>query len=34
MPIQMTWKPSIKQLQALNILDDKETTEVLYGGGA
>ena len=34
MTIQIEWKPSHKQLEALNILQDKETTEILYGGGA
>jgi hypothetical protein len=28
------WSPSVKQLQAFNILQDKETTEIFYGGGA
>ena len=28
------WKPSVKQKVAFDILLDKETTEVLYGGGA
>jgi len=30
----MEWKPSQKQYKALEYLQDKETTEVLYGGGA
>lgn len=30
----MLWKPSKKQYEALLILEDKTTTEILYGGGA
>lgn len=30
----MKWSPSVKQLEAYNILLDKVTTEVLFGGGA
>jgi len=32
--INIDWKPSKKQMIAWNILMDKETTELLYGGGA
>lgn len=32
--IEIRWKPSLKQLQAFDYLTDKETTELLYGGGA
>lgn len=32
--IKIDWKPSKKQMIAWNILKDKETTELLYGGGA
>jgi len=34
MTIHLKWSPSKKQLTAFNYLDDKETTEILYGGGA
>jgi phage terminase large subunit len=30
----MEWQPSQKQLEALQLLNDKQTTEILYGGGA
>ena len=32
--LHMKWKPSKKQLQAFEYLTDRETTELLYGGGA
>mgnify|MGYP001605837188 CR=1 FL=1 len=34
MPLRMKWKPSVRQYQAWNILNDNSTTEILYGGGA
>lgn len=32
--MRITWKPSHKQFEAWNILQDKTTTELFYGGGA
>lgn len=32
--VNINWKPSNKQLKAFHILEDKETNELLYGGGA
>lgn len=32
--IKIDWEPSIKQFRAFEILRDKHTTEMLYGGGA
>lgn len=32
--MEINWKPTPKQMQAYEILKDKETTEFLYGGGA
>src|SRR3990167_3709682 len=34
MTIKMKWTPSQRQYQAWQILQDKKTTEILYGGGA
>jgi hypothetical protein len=31
---EIKWSPTEKQYQAFEILHDKETTELLYGGGA
>ena len=31
---EINWHPTIKQAEALDILEDKETTELLFGGGA
>lgn len=32
--MKFQWKPSKKQYEAWEVLNDKETTEILYGGGA
>jgi len=32
--LKISWTPSHKQLEAWNILNDKTTTELFYGGGA
>jgi len=32
--LTINWKPTAKQLTAYNILNDKTTTELLFGGGA
>jgi phage terminase large subunit len=32
--LEITWKPSPKQKLAFDILNDKETTELFFGGGA
>lgn len=32
--MQIIWKPTLKQMQAFEVLQDKTTTELFYGGGA
>ena len=32
--MEINWKPSSKQFDAFNILNDNTTTELFYGGAA